>query len=128
MNSVPQGKFSEFKDEVGEIFHETARAVKKQVTQKPDDSAREAKKDLVTGKPIPTKKMLGNLSEQVAQLSRMRLKKVREELEKQRLKVKQMDQVKQVEQVEQAKPKDDIVQQTLKGSKSTGEFKGLIGG
>ena len=75
--------------------------------------------------------MMGNLSQQVAQLSQMRLKKVREELEKQRLKIEE----KKAEQGqgpeikhEEKKPQDDVVAKTLAASKSTGEMKGTIGG
>lgn len=81
--------------------------------------------DPVTGKPIPSKKVLLQLNQQVAQLAQMRMKKVREELEKQRLPVKQVEQEKQVEQV---KEKEDVVSRVLKASKSTGEFGKNIGG
>lgn len=100
--------------------------------------------DPVTGKPIPSQQMVATLSAQTAQLARMRMKKVREELEKQRLKV--TDEKQKLAPVEAAKaagmgpvvpaegaetekkPKSEAVAATLKGSKSTGEFKGLIGG
>lgn len=92
------------------------------------------KLDPVTGKKPPTKHQMNNLSLQVAQLSQARLKKVREELEKQRLKT--TEQAQEIERekagpevkIVSTKPKDDAVAKTLKGSKSTGEFKGLIGG
>ncbi len=93
------------------------------------------KVDPVTGKTQPSKKMLTQLSQQVAQLAQTRLKKVREELEKQRLKIDEPAAAKAMAgetgpevKAEEKKPKEDIVQKTLKASKSTGEFKGLIGG
>lgn len=143
-------QISDFKDEVEEVFHETAKIVKKQVTAKPVpqmdqngqvgqedqlDPKSNKKIDPVTGKPMPSSKMLTHLNQQVAQLAQMRIKKVREELEKQRLKTRdqvlgssgQSAQGPDIKQ-EQTKPKEDIVAKTLKASKSTGEFKGLIGG
>ncbi len=136
---APQSKFSDFKDEVGEIMVETGNVVKKQLTQKPVDNqtrsldqARDDKKvDPTTGKPVPSKKMLGNLSQQVAQLSQMRLKNVREELEKQRLKIEEKKaETGQGPEIkhEEKKPQDDAVAKTLAASKSTGEIKGTIGG
>lgn len=88
--------------------------------------------DPVTGKPIPSKKVLSHLTQATAQLAQMRLKKLREDLDKQRLKVaaqKPGDQP-QAGPALPEKPveKDDAIQKTLKASKSTGEFKGLIGG
>lgn len=120
---------SDFKDEFGETVRETVKVVKRQITQKPpDQTAQEDKVDQVTGKPIPKKKTLTDLQKATAQLAQARLKKVREELEKQRLKVSQPARATPIEN-ESPKPKEeDIVQKTLKGSKSTGEFKGLIGG
>lgn len=92
--------------------------------------------DPITGKPVPSKKMLSQLSQATAQVARMKMKKIREELEKQRLKVGNDQQVENSKKQDtgpeiklgSAKPKDDIVQKTLKASKSTGEIKGLIGG
>lgn len=133
---MPPSKFNDFKDEVGEILHEVGQSVKKQVTAKQSDiSDTSNKSDEVTGKPVPSKKMLGNLSQQVAQLSQMRLKKVREELEKQRLKVEEAASAKATASQggpeikhEDKKPQDDAVAKTLAASKSTGEMKGAIGG
>ena len=132
---APQSKFSDFKDEVGEIMVETGNVVKKQLTQKPVDNQTqdqdETKVDPTTGKPVPSKKMLGNLSQQVAQLSQMRLKNVREELEKQRLKIEEKKaETGQGPEIkhEEKKPQDDAVAKTLAASKSTGEIKGTIGG
>lgn len=140
-----------FKDEAGERLLETgkkvvgniargaARSVKGQITGKQVGDVNQVgrvdqgnirdktdrKVDPVTGKPTPSKKVLTQLSQQVAQLAQMRMKKVREELEKQRLKVKQVEQEKQVEQV---KEKEDVIARVLKASKSTGEFGKNIGG
>lgn len=94
------------------------------------DAARD-KKDPVTGKPVPSKKILTQLTQATAQLAQAKLKKVREELARQKLKTSQTAQTSQVGpeiKEETPKPKEDIVAKTLKGSKSTGEFKGLIGG
>lgn len=103
-----------------------------QVQEKRSDSASD-KKDPVTGKPVPTKRQLTDLKTQTAQLQLAKLKKVRDDLAQQRLKVSGQQQTTQdgtgpeVKQ-EDKKPKDDAVKNTLKGSKSTGEFKGLVGG
>lgn len=92
--------------------------------------------DPITGKPVPSKKVLNDLSMKIASLSAARIKRVREELEKQRLKTESRSQAigasekttgPEVETVPE-KPKEDVIAKTLKGSKSTGEFKGLIGG
>ncbi|MCL4390110.1 MAG: hypothetical protein M1484_03725 [Patescibacteria group bacterium] len=124
-----QNKFS---DELGEKLEEGVRVVKKQVTAKPAPPSPDDKKDLVTGKPVPSKPVLTKLNQQVAQLAQMRIKKVREELARQRLKTSQMNQTNQTNQtVEPApvqKPADDAVAKMLKSSKSTGEFKGAVGG
>ncbi len=103
---------------------------------KRSDSAQGKKIDPVTGRPVPSKKMLTQLNQQVAQLAQARIKKVREELEKQRLKVTgqpssvtgQKDGPGPEVKEEPEKPKEDAVAKTLKAAKSTGEFKGLIGG
>ncbi len=134
-------KFSDFKDEMGEHLEDLTRVVKKQIVAKPQQSdasntsdvsdKSDKKVDPTTGKPVPSKKMLTQLNQQVVQLAQMRLKKVREELEKQRLKT---DSTKPTGEAgpeikpEAKKPQDDAVQKALQSSKSTGEFKGAIGG
>lgn len=130
---MPQSKFSDFKDELGETVRETTKFVKKQTDQL--DPKANKKVDPMTGKPVPSKKMLTQLTQQTAQLAQVRLKKVREELAKQRLKVNELASAKDTAgeagpevKHEEAKPKEDAIAKTLKGSKSTGEFKGLIGG
>ncbi len=101
-----------------------------------------AKVDPVTGKTKPSKQVLRDLQQKTAQVAQMKLKKVREELERQRLKV--TDKKAELAPIETAKkqgngptvsvegaekaPIDEAVANTLKGSKSTGEFKGLVGG
>lgn len=99
--------------------------------------------DPVTGlPPIKKKATLTNLTQATAQLRMAKLKKLREELEQQRLKVS--DKKTELAPIESSKtqghgpvvvsesserePKDNAVANTLKGSKDTGEFKGLIGG
>lgn len=93
--------------------------------------------DPVTGKPIPSKKVLSDLTKATAQLQTAKIKKVREELEKQRLKTSPKgagEQGKegtgpQIPEIpEEKKPKPEAVTNALRGSKETGEFKGLIGG
>lgn len=124
---------SSITDEVGEQLKDFGRIAKKQITSNVSNETKDPKKDKkvdpVTGKKPPTKQQLSTLQQQTAQLAQARLKKVREELEKQRLQVTQVQAGKPQEQASNAKkPKDDAVAKTLKASKSTGEFKGLIGG
>jgi len=117
MNNV----ISDFKDELGESAKDIVKIAKKQVAGESTDP--------VTGKPVPSKKIVAQLAAQTAQIAQMRMKKVREELEKQRLKVSPPASVSPAAGGgEVKKPKDNAVAVTLKGSKSTGEFKGLIGG
>lgn len=129
-------------DEVGEQLESLGRVAKKQLTSnisnesnKSDMSNLKDKKDPVTGKPVPTKKILTQLNQQVTQLTQTRIKKVREELEKQRLKMGNEQSAmgnKGKEAGPEVKPepklKDDAVQRTLRNAKQTGEFKGLTGG
>lgn len=99
------------------------------------------KVDPLTGKPVVKKAQLQHLNQAAGQLRLAKLKKIREELEKQRLKV--TDKKAELSPIETSKtqgsgpaitssserePKPDAVANTLKGSKDTGEFKGLIGG
>lgn len=93
------------------------------------------KLDPVTGKPPPSPKILSQLTQATAQLAQAKLKRVREELEKQRLKITGENQVKSSQPgqgpeipPEKPKPKDDVIAKTLKSSKSTGEFGKNIGG
>lgn len=99
------------------------------------------KTDPVTGKPVPQKPQLQHLTHAAAQLRLAKLKQVREELEKQKLKIS--DQKAALSPIEAAKKQgmgpamptesaekapDNSVANTLKGSQGTGEFKGLVGG
>jgi hypothetical protein len=101
------------------------------------------KTDPVTGKPIPSKKALTQLTQATAQLQQAKLQKVREELDKQRLKV--ADNKQKLAPIEAAKtagkgpvmaepgeqekaPPPEAVTATLRGSKSTGEFGRQVGG
>ena len=122
---------SDFKDELSESAKDMVKIAKKQVAG--GDQIKDKKTDPVTGKPIPSKKMVTQQAQQTAQIAQMRMKKVREELEKQRLKVTAAPVGTPAGQagpeIKQEQPKqDDAVQKALKASKSTGEFKGLIGG
>lgn len=101
-----------------------------------EDNKSNKKIDPVTGKPIPSKRALSDLKNATAQMAQMKLKKIREELEKQRMKITD-EQRKKMEQgktpgpeipVEPEKPKEDVVAKVLKASKSTGEMGKNIGG
>lgn len=139
-------------DEVVSEVKDMGRIAKAQISgqQTADSSQGETKsvaktddkKDPITGKKPPTKQQLTDLKTKTAQLQAVKLKKVREELEKQRLKV--TDEKAELSPIEAAKKQghgpavptsesaekapDNAVANTLKGSKSTGEFKGLVGG
>jgi hypothetical protein len=100
------------------------------------DDRKKGGQDPVTGKPVPSKKTLTQLTQATVQLQQIRLKKVREELEKQRLKVSS-DQGAGNNQpgtgpeipVEKPKvPQDNAVQATLRNAQSTGEAGKNIGG
>jgi hypothetical protein len=98
-------------------------------------SDKNKKTDPTTGKPVPSKKVLSQLTQATAQLAQTKLKKIREELDKQRLKTSgpasadaSARQAGPQVPTEKPKPKDDVVAQTLKASKSTGEFGKNIGG
>ena len=117
-------KLNNFADELEELALETAKTVKKQITQKPVDPAVDKSQP-----PAPSKKVYGQLTKAVADLAKIRLDKVREELEKQRLKVVNNQGTRNKIQTDQEKaPVDDAVQKMLKASKSTGEFGKLVGG
>lgn len=99
----------------------------------PLDAARG--KDPVTGKPVPSKKVLSDLKNATTQVAQMKLKQIREELEKQRLKIQEQPPFAEASEghgpevpAEPEKPKEDVVAMTLKQSKSTGEFGKNIGG
>lgn len=137
--NMNKGLATDFKDEIVEQIKDFGRIAKAQAVgdQKQEESGVSRPKkvdkiDPVTGKKPPTKQQLNNIQQQTAQLAQARLKKVREDLEKQRLKVTQEAQNNPhggPEIKQEKKPSvDDAVQKTLKASKSTGEFKGLIGG
>lgn len=125
---------SQFTDEIVEQVEDLPKVVKKQIQnsnlpqdQQSKDKKVDDKKDPVTGKPIPSKKALTQLNQATAQLAQARLKKLREDLDKQRLKITKKEE-NPSDSPEVAKPKDDIVAQTLKNSKSTGEFAKNPGG
>lgn len=113
-------------DETGEILKDTGKSIvvegKKQILGKKDDK----KQDPVTGKPVPSKKALAQLTQAVAQLQQAKLKKIREELEKQRLPSAAPE--KKQEELEAKKKSFDVIAQTLKNAKSTGEFGRQVGG
>lgn len=133
-------------DEIVSEAKDFGRIAKKQITGNNDTSAGSGSdinntsdkvdktRDPITGKKPPTKQQLSDLKNQTAQLQMVKLKKVREELEKQRLKVSGQQPGGSGQEVgpevkhDDKAPKDDAVAKALKGSKSTGEFKGLIGG
>lgn len=118
MNNNP---LNDFTDEVGEKVLETAKIVKKQLVSKPvQQNSNEP--------PPPSKKILNQLNQATAQLAKIRLDKVREELEKQRLKIKKPASVPPTADSVEVKSVDDAVARTLRSSKSTGEFGKNIGG
>ena len=128
-----------FKDETGERLLEAGKLIKKQILPKKSQTFQTSQisqtpktdKDPVTGKPVPSKKILTQLNQQVAQLAQMRIKKVREELAAQRLKVEKPPFARAVGGASEGqadKPKDDIIARVLKASKSTGEYGKNIGG
>lgn len=125
-----------FKDETGERLLEAGKLIKKQILPKKSQTFQTSQisqtpktdKDPVTGKPVPSKKILTQLNQQVAQLAQMRIKKVREELEKQRLKVSSQQTADSGQARPEIKQKEDVISKVLKASKSTGEFGKNIGG
>ncbi len=139
----PLGNFA---DEAGEVIKDTTRDIvveaKKQVLGKKDKDNK--KQDPVTGKPVPSKKALTQLTQATAQLQFAKLKKVREELEKQRLKTTSEKQklapiesnkavgkgpaIASSEAEGEKAPPPEAVTATLRGSKSTGEFGRQVGG
>ena len=132
----PLGNFT---DEVGEVAKDTVRDIfvegKKQVLGKKDKKDNR-KQDPVTGKPVPTKKSLTQLSQAASQLQLAKLQKVREELETQRLKVNSEPASAKAlagaagPEIPKSKglPKDDVLKQNLRNSESTGEFGRQVGG
>lgn len=96
--------------------------------------------DPVTGKPPPTKKMLTQLTQATSQLQMQKLQKVREELDKIRLKVTDEKQklapgesaksTGQGPEMPEEKPKEqgDVVATTLRNAQSTGETGKNLGG
>jgi hypothetical protein len=89
--------------------------------------------DPITGKPVPSKRVLSDLKNAVAQLSMKKLQQVREELDKQRNKVSD-DKAPPKEGIgpqvktEEKKQDDGAVARMLKSFNQTGEFKGSAGG
>lgn len=84
----------------------------------------------VTGKPVPTKKALTQLSQATDQLQAIKLKKMREELARMKLQVTENKSLAGKEgqgpemPTEKPKKHDNIVEQTLKNARSTGEIRG----
>lgn len=132
-------------DETGEVLKDTAVDIAERARNQvlgPEKPISQDKKDPVTGKPIPTKKVLTQLSQSAEQLRQARLQRTREELEQQRLKVNQEKQklapteTKKTagkgptmpESTVEKAPVSDAVAATLRGSKSTGEFGRQVGG
>ncbi len=119
MNNNPLG---DFVDEVEEVTKDTVKGIvieaKKQVFDK--------KVDPITNKPVPTKKVLTQLTQATKQLQQTKLQKIREELDKQRLKITPPE--KKLEMEQKKKLVDDAVSKTLRNSQSTGEVRGdLVG-
>jgi hypothetical protein len=121
---------------VKDVVKGVAKSAKNQIVgeQKPVDDKPKKNIDPTTNKPVPSKKMMTQLTQATAQLQMQKLQKVREELDKIRLKVTdekplagkpgagpEMPVVK-------AKPQDDAVAATIRNSKSTGEMGKNTGG
>ncbi len=125
---------SDFKDELGEAAKDMVKIAKKQIlsktsqTSQTNQTPQTDKKDPITGKPVPSKRVLSDLKNATAQVAQMKLKQIREELEKQRLKTKEAGPSSAEAPEGQRKPKEDAIAKTLKQSKSTGEFGKNIGG
>ncbi len=111
----------QFTDEfVEEVVRGIPRTAKKQIFgTKPDD-----KISKTTGKPIPSKKVLTQLTQAANQLRLAKLQKTREDLARMRLKT---DEKKPLTEIQKNKKIDNIVEQTLKNAGSTGEFKAGAG-
>ncbi len=113
----------------------------------PDEKGSPGQKDVdpVSGKPVPSRKVVNQIAQATAEVAKARIKKLREELDKQKLKTSEKKKV-VLSPLESAKKagigpeipetetgperdkKDKAVETTLKGSKSTGEYKGIVGG
>lgn len=105
---------NDFTDEMIEQGKGATRRVIHQIVQDPKVSE-------VTGKPVPSKKVVSKISQEVNQLTAIRLEETRKELDKMKL---QTSQNKSLDEIQKTKKDDDIVDQTLKHSLSTGENKG----
>lgn len=146
----PLGDFTDEFVELGEdtgkklvrdVVKGIPQTIKQQLTRPMTDE--DKKTDPTTGKPVPTKKILTQLTQATAQLQQTKLKKIREELDKQRLKV--TDEKQKLAPIESKKtagqgpimpesaetdkaPQPDAVAATMRNSKSTGEFGRQVGG
>lgn len=117
---------------VKDVVKGVAQSAKNQIVGAAEDKQ---KVDPMTNKPVPTKKMMTQLTQATKQLQQTKLQKIREELDKQRLKVTGADSAKASSS--QAGPEipvtkkpstDDAVSKTLRNSQSTGEARGdLVG-
>ncbi|MCL4398146.1 hypothetical protein M1403_03960 [Patescibacteria group bacterium] len=135
-------------DEMGELGKDTAKtfvrdvvkgvpkSIKTQVVGQTIDNGsgtadkkqdtRNKKMDPVTGKPIPTKKALTQLTQATAQYQKTKLQKLREEFDK--MKLPSATPEKKQEELIAKKKSFDVVAQTLKSAESTGEFGRQVGG
>lgn len=115
----------DFADEAGEVMKDTAKGIvletKKQITNKKDKNT-----DPVTGKPVPTKKALTQLTQATAQLTKTKLEKLRKEMDA--MKLPSATPEKKQEEALAKKKSFDVVAQTLKNAKLTGEFGRQVGG
>ena len=105
---------NDFTDEMIEQGKGATRRVIHQIVQDP-------KTNEFTGKPIPSKKVLTKISQEADQLALARLKSTRENLDKMKF---QAVKKKSLEEIENARKVDNIVDQNLRNSLSTGENKG----
>ncbi len=128
LTQKPMGNQGSLGDQ-GSGGDEGVGGMEKNAKQKPPGT----KIDPVTGKPIPSKKMLTHLSDAAAKVRLQKLQQVRKQLEEQRLKITEEGAKKDMlvgtapgqgpaMKVEtKPKLKDDAVAKTLRKSQSTGE-------
>lgn len=129
------GKFTA-KKFVKDVVKGVPAAAKNQIVgeQKPKDEKNQKKVDPTTSKPVPSKKMLTQLTQATTQLQQAKLQKVREELDKIRLKVTEEKPLAGKEgqgpamPVEKPKQQDNAVQAMLRSSKTTSEMGKNLGG
>ena len=126
----PIGQFTD--EFTNEVIKGIPKAAKAQIlgSNEPTKPTQDKKLSPVTGKPVPSKQAMSQLSQATASLQMTKLQQVRKRLEEMRLKVTENKPLAGVKgtgpemSTEKPKPKDNIVEQTLKNAQSTGEIRG----